>query len=135
MEGIPQIISGGIHAVARDTADMLVQTIGGLIISVISFLAMVIILRIIMAFVIRASSKKHGGGGIPVVSRMNKLAGLLIGGIEGLLLAFIFLAALIPVMNMASPETAASIADGLKYSYLAGPLYDGNLLLVMASFR
>lgn len=135
VEGLPQIIGGGIQAAVRDTADMLVQTIGGLIISVISFLAMVIILRIVMIFIIRATSKKRGDKGVSILTRMNKFAGLLIGGIEGLLFAFLFLAALIPTMNLVSAETAESIADGLRYSYIAGPLYDGNLLLVMASFK
>lgn len=132
-ESLPQILGGGIHDAASETADMLVQTIGGLVISVISFIIMVLLLRILMTIVLRAS-KRRGDRSIPVLTRMNKLAGLLIGGIEGLLFAFLFLAALIPIMNMASPETVESIADGLKYSYLAGPLYDGNLLLVVASF-
>lgn len=131
-ESLPQILGSSIHDAARDTADMLVQSIGGLVISVISFLAMAILLRIIMIFIIRASKRKDGRA-IPVVTRMNKLAGLVIGGIEGLLLAFLFLAALVPVMNMASPETVETITDGLKYSYLAGPLYDGNLLLVLCN--
>ena len=133
-ESLPQIIGGNIHDAARDTADMLVQSIGGLVISVISFILMVMLIRLLMVILMRVSKKK-GDRNIPVVSRMNKLTGLLIGSIEGLVFAFLFLAALIPVMNMASPETVESITDGLRYSYLAGPLYDGNLLMVIASYK
>lgn len=133
-EDVPQIIGNGINAAASETADALVQTMGGLIISVMSFVAVALILRLVATIIIRTSSKK-GVGSIPVIGRLNKLAGMLVGGIEGLLLAFLFLAALIPIMNMAPPETAESIADGLRYSYLAGPLYDGNLLTVAASFK
>ena len=132
-ESLPQIIGGGIHDAARDTADMLIQSLGGLIISIITFVIMVLLLRIIMFIVMRAT-KKRDGKPIPVLTRMNKFAGLLVGGVEGLLLAFLFLAALIPIINMGSPETVASIVDGLRYSYLAGPLYDGNLLMVVVSF-
>ena len=133
-EDVPQIIGNGINAAASETADALVQTMGGLIISVMSFVAVALILRLVATIIIRTSSKK-GASSIPVIGRLNKLAGMLVGGIEGLLLAFLFLAALIPIMNMAPPETAESIADGLRYSYLAGPLYDGNLLTVAASFK
>ena len=132
-EGLPQIIGGGINEAADNAADMMVQTIGGIIISVMSFIAMVLMIRIIMFIVMRLTSGKGKGKGIPIVSRMNKLAGMLVGAVEGLLLAFIFLAALVPVMNMTSPETSESIVDALRYSYLAGTLYDGNLLMLMVS--
>ena len=132
-EGLPQIIGGAVSETANETADMLVNTIGGIIISIMSFIAMALVIRIIMFFIIKATSRRGVKKGIPVLTRMNKLAGMIVGGGEGLLLAFVFLAALIPVMNISSPETAESIVDGLKYSHLAGPLYQGNLLTLMAS--
>ena len=133
-ETLPQIMSGGIHEAAEETGDMIVQSLGGLIISIITFLLMVVLLRLLTMLVMRAA-KKRSDVKIPVLTRMNKLAGMVVGGVEGLLLAFLFLAALIPIMNITSPDTAASIADQLKYSYLAGPLYDGNLLLAIAPFE
>lgn len=133
-EGLPQIISGGINAAVQDATDQMVQIVGGFIISVIAFLLVVVLVRIFAGVLIRVTSRRRGKDSrIPVISRLNKLGGLLVGGIEGLLLAFLFLAALIPIMNMASPQTAESIADGLRFSYLAGPLYDGNFLLVLTT--
>ncbi|MBQ6400761.1 MAG: CvpA family protein [Firmicutes bacterium] len=135
-EGLPQIISGGINAAVQDATDQMVQIVGGFILSVMAFLVVVLVVRVLAGILIRVTSRRRGSSGrIPVISRLNKFGGLLVGGVEGLLLAFLFLAALIPIMNMASPETAESIADGLRYSYLAGPLYDGNFLLVMTTFR
>ena len=127
-EGLPGILSGVIGTAAQNTAESFAQTLGDLIMTVLGFLAVVILIRLLLIFVIRPLSKASKNGKIAFP---NKVAGLIAGGLEGLLLAFLFLAALIPVMHMASPEMSASIADGLKFSHLAGSLYDGNLLLVI----
>lgn len=135
-EGLPQIISGGINAAVQDATDQMVHIVGGFILSVIAFLLVVVLVRILAGILIRITSRRRGKDcRIPIISRLNKFGGLLIGGIEGLMLAFLFLAALIPIMSIASPETAESIADGLRYSYLAGSLYDGNFLLILTTGR
>lgn len=135
-EGLPQIISGGINAAVQDATDQMVHIVGGFILSVIAFLLVVVLVRILAGILIRITSRRRGKDcRIPIISRLNKFGGLLIGGIEGLMLAFLFLAALIPIMSIASPETAESIAHGLRYSYLAGSLYDGNFLLILTTGR
>ena len=130
-DGLPAILSGAIDQAVNNTVELLVQAMQNLILTMISFLAVVVLIRLILIFIIRPISKKKGDS---PVSFVNKVLGLLVGSIEGLLLAFLFLAALIPVMNMASPETAEAIAEGLKFSYLAGTLYDGNLLLAIFGY-
>ena len=129
-DGLPAILSGAINETVQNTTELMVQALRGLILSVIAFLAIVILIRLLLISVIRPLSKRKGKS---PVSFVNKLLGMLVGGVEGLALAFLFLAALMPVMQMSSPDTAASIAEALRFSYLAGSLYDGNLLLVMFS--
>ena len=46
-------------------------------------------------------------------------------------MAFLFLAVLVPVMNLSDPHTSVEIAETLKNSYIAGTLYDNNLLLLV----
>lgn len=127
-EGLPAILGTMVDQTVDHTVDVIVAALENLILSVIGFLLIALLIRGLLIFVIRPISRRRGHS---PVSLLNKMAGLVIGSIEGLLLAFLFLAALIPVMNMSSPETAASIAENLKFSYLAGTLYDGNLLLAM----
>lgn len=127
-EGLPSILSGIIDQTVDNTVDMVVAAMEGMILTLISFLLIAVVIRLLLIFVIRPMTKRKSRSPI---SFFNKLGGLVVGGAEGLLLAFLFLAALIPVMNMSSPETAASIAESLKFSYLAGALYDGNLLLAI----
>ena len=127
-DGLPAILASTIDAAVADSVNMVVQTLEHLVLTVIGFLAVAILIRLILIFVIRPISKRKGNS---PVSFVNKVLGLLVGSIEGLLLAFLFLAALIPVMQMSSPETASAIADGLRFSYVAGALYDGNFLLAL----
>ena len=130
LAGLPAILHGGIDAAAQTAAQEAAYALGDLIMTVLGFLCVTVLVRLLLSFLIRLTSKANHKGKI---SFPNKLAGLIVGGAEGLLLAFLFLAALIPVMHMTDPQTASSIADGLKFSYLAGSLYDGNLLMVMFS--
>lgn len=133
-QGLPSIISGSITSAAEMTAASLVQTIGGLILSVGSFLALTILIRLALAILLRLTRRKgEKDRRRSFLSRMDQLGGLAVGGIEGLLLAFLFLAALIPCLHMCSPELSEAIGDGLNYSYLAGPLYDGNFIMVLIS--
>lgn len=124
----PSVLGDLLDQAAHNTADMLVAALEGLVLSVLGFVLVVILARLVLILIIKPLSKRRGNS---PVSFLNKLAGLLVGGAEGLLLAFLFLAALIPAMHMASADTAASIAEQLRLSYLAGPLYDGNLLLAI----
>ena len=127
-DSLPTILSGSIDSAVQNEVELLANALQGLVLTVMAFLLMVIAVRLVLILVIRPISKLKGDG---PVSFANKLGGMIVGGAEGLLLAFLFLAALIPVMQMASPETAESISEGLKFSYLAGSLYDGNLLLAI----
>ena len=126
--GLPAILSGVIEQSAQTTAAMIVETLEGVILSIASFLLIVVLTRLLLISVIRPLTRRKGKS---PVSFLNKLAGLVTGGAEGLLLAFLFLAALIPVMKISSPETGAAIAEALKFSHLAGSLYDGNFLLAI----
>ena len=126
--GLPSILGNVVTDTVDNSVQMMVNAMSHLILTLISFLMIAIMIRLVLILVIRPISKRKGKD---PVTFMNKLLGLAAGGVEGLLLAFLFLAALIPVMQMSSPETAASIANALKNSHLAGALYDGNLLLAI----
>ena len=125
-EVLPSILSDSIDQTVHNTAEMMTQAVEGAILTVLGFLLVAVLIRLILIFVIRPLTKKKKKILLP-----NKVGGLILGAAEGLLLAFVFLAALIPVMNLSSPDTASAIAESLRFSYLAGNLYDGNLLLAI----
>lgn len=131
-DGLPSVLMDSLQQAADqavvNVVDAMVNTMENLLLTVISFLLIVILIRVLLITVIRPISRLRGKN---PVSLMNKVMGLAVGSVEGILLAFLFLAALVPVIQMGSPETAQTITEALKHSYLAGSLYDGNLLLAM----
>ena len=66
-----------------------------------------------------------------LLTSFDKNAGLLIGFVEGVIFAFLFLALLVPVTNLSSPEFSSMIMDQLRNSWFAGALYDNNLLTLV----
>ncbi len=130
--GLPAILGNALQESIDQTVDnaieLLVNAMESLILTVLSFLLIVVLVRLVLILVIRPISKMRGKN---PVSLFNKVMGLVIGSIEGLMLAFLFLAALVLVMQVGSAETAQTIATGLRDSYLAGALYEGNLLLLV----
>ena len=50
---------------------------------------------------------------------------------SGVLVIFLFLALLMVVINCGGEGLAGSIVDSLDSSFIAGTLYDSNLLLVV----
>ena len=126
-QALPAILSDSIDQSVHNTADQMAAALEGAVLTVLAFLLTAVLIRLLLIFVLRPLTRKRGKR----VRLPNKVGGLILGAAEGLLLAFVFLAALIPVMHMTEPETASAIAESLRFSYLAGNLYDGNLLLAI----
>lgn len=102
--------------------------IAGLIITIISFSAIVFMLRVVLAFVGRTFSHKNNEGFAGV---MDRILGLLLGTILGILHVFVFLALLLPVAGLFVPEQCQTILGWLDSSVIAGDLYNNNLLLIL----
>ncbi len=128
VSGLPPVLGNILEQTVENAVINIVDALEGLLMTMIAFLAIVILTRLVLILVIRPLTRMKKKSPI---SFLNKLAGTVVGGVEGLLLAFLFLAALIPVMHMCPPDTAASIEEMLNLSYLAGPLYEGNMLLAI----
>lgn len=125
---IPKIISGGLKFAEDSASDILAEMITTMIISVISFLLIVFVIRMILGVIVKPAARRQDRS---FLTGADKLLGLIAGFIEGSLLVFVFLTLLIPVVNLSSGSAAAAIIDSLESSLIAGTLYDNNLLLVI----
>ena len=74
-----------------------------------------------------ACKRQHRG----LLHTSDRVLGLLTGLVEGVLLVFLFLALLMVVVNCGGEGLAGSIVDSLESSFIAGALYDSNLLLIV----
>lgn len=126
--GIPGIISGGLEIDAQSVSEMFTSLLASLVVTVLVFIAIVVAVRLILRLLIRPVYRRHRGN---VLNSFDRLIGGVAGLVEGILLVFIFLAALMPLMNVMGMGTADSIVSGLEQSLVAGSLYDSNLLLLV----
>lgn len=100
--------------------------------TVLVFIGLVIVIKIILWMVLRLLSKDYNDG---FMNFFDGFFGLVFGLLKGLLIAFIFLAALIPVLNFVSPDYTDFVVSSLDNSMFAKDLYDNNfIVLLLQSF-
>lgn len=127
-EGLPDIMRGGLMVTADSVSDIFVNLMTSAIVSVISFLLIVFLIKLVLRLLVRPVTKRRSG---TLISGADKLLGLAVGFMEGILLVFIFLALLVVIVNFTWGGNAAGIVSSLEDSVIAGALYDNNLLLLI----
>ena len=127
-EGLPDIISGGLKVTAESVSDVFVSMLTSVIVSILSFLIVVFLIRLIAGILLKPAAKRRDRS---LLTGTDRLLGMIMGFVKGILLVFIFLAALVPIVGFISTGMSETIVDALKNSILAGGLYDSNFLLVI----
>lgn len=128
VDGMPDIISGGISVGAGQASDLFVQLLTAAIVTVISFLIIVAAGCILIHTLVRPACRRQRGG---LIKTSDRVLGLVTGLLEGVVVIFLFLALLMVLVNCAGEGLSGSIVDSLSNSAVAGTLYDSNLLLVV----
>ncbi|MCL2741337.1 MAG: CvpA family protein [Oscillospiraceae bacterium] len=111
-------------AVPFDAPHEATSALTGYLMAVIAFIALFIVMRVLFAFIkhfVMSVIRR-----IPPLRAADKVFGLLLGAVKGLLVIFIACAAV--MWAVAVPE-AAWVADDVSGSAIAGWLYGNNLLL------
>ena len=126
--GMPDIISGGISAGAGEASDFFFQLLTTTILTVISFLIITVGCAILLRILVHPACRRQRRG---LLNASDRVLGLLTGLVSGVLVIFLFLALLMVVINCGGEGLAGSIVDSLDSSFIAGTLYDSNLLLVV----
>lgn len=128
ISGMPDIIKGGISAGTGDASDLFIALLTATIVTVISFLIITIGCSILLRILVRPACRRERRG---LLHASDRVLGLLTGLVEGVLVVFLFLALLMVLVNCAGEGLAGWIVDSLENSFIAGDLYDSNLLLVV----
>ena len=124
-DGLPDI---GLTVTTMETADILVAMITGMILSVLSFLIVIIVIRLILRVVVQPVARRERGN---LLSKGDKYLGLVAGALKGVIFVFLFLTLLVPVINLSQGGLSSFLANSLDSSFIAGTLYDNNLLLLI----
>lgn len=127
-EGLPGIVSGGLSITEGQSADIFAEMLTSLVITIIAFLAIFLAIRLALGVLIASMRNRER---FSLLRGANKLLGLVAGLLEGVILVFVFLALLVPLIDLADPALSSGIVSELESAAIAGDLYHNNLLLLI----
>lgn len=117
---------------ADKAADAAAQKLTAVAVSVIGF-ALILLTIAILTAVIRAVIRHFRNTSV-VIGFTDRLLGFVLGGVRGLLLAWVFTALLIPVMTLVKPENVPASLEALQMTTIGKVLYDVNPLLLVVKY-
>ena len=124
-EGVISKSLGGIFSDAADkAADAAAERLTEIAMGVIAF-ALIILAVSLVAFVLRMIIKSLRETSV-IIGFADRVLGMVLGLVRGLMLAWIAVALLIPVTTLVSPEHVPAMMQALQLSTAAKVLYDVN---------
>jgi len=131
-ESMPTIIQDPLTNLTNSLSGSISLSLSNLLFTIACFLIIVLAVRIILHILMSFLSKEHNDG---ITGFADGLMGMFFGFIKGILYVFVFLAFMIPAASLANPEIMNFLMGSLESSYIAGDLYNNNLiLLIMKNF-
>jgi uncharacterized membrane protein required for colicin V production len=135
-DSLPANIGDAIGGKITELTDSIVQqtatAFAGLAFTIMVFVGLVVLIKIILWLVLRLLSKDYNDG---FMNFFDGMFGLIFGLLKGFLMACIFLAVLLPILNIISPDYTTFVIESLDNSMYAKGLYDNNfIVLLLQSF-
>lgn len=122
------LIMGQVSAAAEDVAAAFSQRLTELIMLILCFFLILLAAKVILFFLTIGLSKRGNKG---FTGFLDGFFGLLAGFLRGVVFVFLFLALLLPVVNLVSPASMSLILGSLDASHFARILYDNNYLVLI----
>lgn len=124
-KSLGNIFDSAADKAAEAAAERLTQIAMGIIAFALIILA-VSIVALIIKFIIRQGRKTS-----VVIGFADRVLGLVLGGVRGLLLAWIAIALLIPLTTLISPANVPAMLEALPKTTVAKVIYDVNPFLYL----
>ena len=121
------MIGNKANEVTGNITESLATTFADAILAILSFVLIFLVIKFILWLLLRGFSKRHRDG---LSGCLDGLFGLVAGAVKGAILVLLFLALLMPFINFVSPDSADAVMKTLSESYIAGFLYDHNVILL-----
>lgn len=129
IEHLPKIIKKVFDDAYMSIASSLAETVTDILFTILCFVTVVAVIKLILLLVTVLFSKKNSDGGF--TSFTDGMLGLAAGIVHGIIIIFFMFAFLTVFSGFMSPEFSAKIADSLSESAFAKDFYDNNLLLLI----
>lgn len=104
------------------------EKLASILLTIICFALIVLGLRLVLAIIGSLFSHKNNKG---FTGAMDWILGLVLGIVLGLIYVFVLLALMVPVLGLIMPEHCQTVMTWLDESFIAGDLYNNNLLLIL----
>lgn len=129
MDFIPKAIGTTLQDLGIQDLSIDVSHFTQLAILVLAFLLIILAVNLVSLALRRRlhAARKKG----TLVGSTDSAAGFLTGVLKGTLFVFLFLAFMFPLAGVFMPDQIQNINEQLNNSYIAGPLYDINPLLLL----
>lgn len=128
--GLPLILREFINGVTTTISENMAAAFTDLLMTIISFLMVVILVKLVLNLMIIMISKKNNDG---VTGFFDGFLGLVFGFVKGMIILYLILAVMIPVINLASPDHTFALLTSLDSSVIAKDLYNNNPLLLLTN--
>ena len=132
MDSLSKSVGSMFDSAADKAADAAAQKLTAIAVSIIGFALILLTVAILTAaarFLI-----KHFRNTSTVLGFTDRLLGFVLGGVRGLLIAWVFTALLIPVTALLHPENVPGTLEALKLTTIGRVLYDVNPLLLVVKY-
>jgi uncharacterized membrane protein required for colicin V production len=96
--------------------------------TVLSFLLMILAVKVVGGILVLLFSKEHHDG---VIGCLDGMLGFLFGAVRGVLMLFILFALLVPVLMLLPGTLSVALKEAMDQSMISSMLYDDNLLLIL----
>ena len=131
-DALSKSIGSMFDSAADRAADAAATKLTAIAVSVIGF-ALILLTVAILTAVVRALIRHFRDTSI-VLGLTDRLLGFVLGGVRGLLLAWVFAALLIPVTTLFSPDKVPATVEALQLTTIGKVLYDVNPLLLVVKY-
>ncbi len=128
IEGLPDIIKGGMSSSAESASEIATGLFASLIISLLSFITVFLVAGVLLKFIVKLAVRRYGEG---VLDTADRALGLATGLIEGLVIVFFFLALLVIIVNISWTGLSEILVNMIQHSIFTEVLYDSNLMLLV----
>lgn len=125
---MPDLFSAWINDESSNFVYGTAASLTDVLLTVLSFIAVIIVTKIICSVFVLIFSKDYHDG---LIGFLDGLVGLLFGAVRGILLIFLCFAVMVPLLSLMPTEVSEPIKTAMDQSYAASAIYDDNLLLIL----